>query len=384
MTSCGHDAVLVSLHSRADGKGMLSVYSVSKGIAAPKLESSYELPRVARCIAFSYVAVGIAAIPEGAIFYGNGSCDVCRLRLYSEYAIEGFGENDDASRLIGHQRGAVTALACSGQTLYSAGTDMTVRLWDAAQGIQLAVVAQDVDPPSCISVLADSTRDVLMAGFSAAGFVSMWRTPMLFASTSGLREWCISPLMAAAVGTCGIWNKRRVTAAAAAAAARSEDSSSIRGEGIRTALECHHTFPLGLNRVHTAILLPGGLAAISASHTGEVQCWDTANLCEVASWQYGPLFGHEQPVTALAMIGDSIIVTASDDRTLRVARCPTPYEARMRQSSDEPALSSEGVATTPMPMDTQLFPNGHAHAPTVADVLSGVEEAAHALERGGY
>ena len=39
-------------------------------------------------------------------------------------------------------------------------------------------------------------------------------------------------------------------------------------------VECLHTFALADNRVHACAQAAGGVAAISASQTGEVQVWD--------------------------------------------------------------------------------------------------------------
>lgn len=365
MCTCGPDAVVVGLKA-VEGRGMgsLAIFSVSRGEAAPKLMSTIDIARAPRCVAFAYVAVGIAAIPEGALFYSAGTCDIQRLRVVDEhYSIESY-EDEDAGRLVGHARGAVTALACSGQSLYSAGTDMTVRLWDAAAGVHLAVLAQDVDPPSSLSVAPDGIRTVLMAGVAGAGFISIWRTPMIFAGASGLREWCLSPIMvAAAVANCGGTRQQQK---------RRGDANADSAKGGRAELECEHSFPLDRNRVHTAVLLPGGGAILSASHTGEVQMWDAVGRREIASWPYQRLFGHEEPVAALAVLGDSIVVTASDDRTLRVARCPTLDEFNREVEA------GGGEAQTALPPAAR----GAPPSSSIADVLSGIEQAASELERG--
>ena len=164
--------------------------------------------------------------------------------------------------------------------------------------------------------------------------------------------------------------------------------------------ECLHTFPLGSNQVHSASLAPGGLAAISASHTGELQCWcvDVASPSEVQSWTYKHL-GHTEPIRALAMLGD-IIVTASSDRTLRVARCAETAHGgehgRQRRGSlfgglgglaglgGSPNGSPAGARRGSVQADAgaaQAAAQAKADADrrSVEEMLRGVEDAADAL-----
>jgi RNA polymerase sigma factor (sigma-70 family) len=80
----------------------------------------------------------------------------------------------EAGNWPGH-RGAVTALAFStdGQTLASAGKDLTVRLWNAATGQE---IRSWTSPPPAITVLTFSPNEPILVSGSSDGGVQLWDT----------------------------------------------------------------------------------------------------------------------------------------------------------------------------------------------------------------
>ena len=386
--------------------GTLHVYALSNAAAAPRLLSSHQLELPAICMA--------ASKSSQSIFYGLGARNIERLELGPSGSLS--ASNDEKRRrLVGHVRGAVTALAAAHGMLYSAGNDQTIRLWDCRSCAALGVLAQDVVVPSSLSVLRDGEY-LLSASHAGAGQISLWKLPSLLVA-AGMREKCLTPVFSAlgealakvtggtvqsgGSGGGGGSGSGHVVGAGganggsggAAAASRAVDDAAARsnaGSAIAGSLECMHTWCLDNNMVCTAVLAPGshtgGLAALSASHTGEVMCWDLDRLREAGSWELAH-FGHREPLCGLAIVGDAIC-TVANDRMLRVSRCP-PKEGAATPAAGGSlrggSFFASGASATPGPAPArpQAFTPASAstsHADSVEAMLRGVESAADELE----
>ena len=84
--------------------------------------------------------------------------------------------DDGPTTLVGHGRGAITALTACDRLLYSAANDMTFRMWDCRACVQLAVLASGVEAPCALSVSGESGL-LLSASNAGAGQISVWRLP---------------------------------------------------------------------------------------------------------------------------------------------------------------------------------------------------------------
>ena len=399
LAACGSDAVLA-----ASRDAMLLVIELFSAMEPPKVRCQYQLQRAAFALAADSDSSGTALI-----FVGTGSHEIERFVLRGTSIAP--PSDGTPPMLVGHGRGAVTALAANNGLLCSAGNDMTLRLWDGRAGVALALLASGVEPPVSLSLLSEYSL-LLSASNAGAGAISVWRLPSLFAAASssgGVRELCIAPVVSAMLG--GVARATSLLNGGANAALRGDSRHGGGGGGGTDAMpslgggsmECLHTFALGTNRVHAVCLAPGGLAALSASHTGELQCWGWTALleapCEVQQWTYKHL-GHTEPIRALTLVGDTV-VTASSDRTLRVARCAGNgggERGRQRRSSIFGGIGGLGglaPAGSPSPspeaarrgsVGAGAFATGSAKTDadaerrqSVEDMLRGVEDAADAL-----
>eukprot|EP00966_Prymnesium_polylepis_P150345 3472658-Prymnesium_polylepis.1 len=119
----------------------ISLYDVAPAVAsaaAPRLVVQCLAARAVQCLAASG---SVAYLVDG----GNDvSCH--------HWSAAGGVEGTPHARLVGHTR-AVTALAYADGLVYSGANDLSVRLWDAETGNLVATLAQDLEPPSSLSVL---------------------------------------------------------------------------------------------------------------------------------------------------------------------------------------------------------------------------------------
>ena len=156
-------------------------------------------------------------------------------------------------------------------------------------------------------------------------------------------------------------------------------------------LECLHSFPLEGNLLTSVGVSPGGLACVSSSLSGELQCWDVARPREVQSWTYAHL-GHSEPIRALVMLGERVMVSASTDRSIRVARVNLAagdaaaaeeedgagYDAWSAFGLGRLERDGEGLPGAPPPASASPR-RASPSRPSVEDVLRGVEDAADEL-----
>lgn len=370
LTPCGSDAVCA-----ASRDGFLSIVDIFAARHAPQLRCTLALERAALCLAVD--DDGSAT----ALFVGTGSSVIERYVVTSTAIVA--PADEEPSQLIGHGRGAVRALAASAGLLYSAGRDMTIRLWDCRLCVALAVLATGVDAPIFLSASGEA-RLLLATSHSAAGAISLWRLPTLLTAAGGSRrDSCLAPVVSAVLS--GVARASGGLAKAAderggswwrGGGGESDAAASAGGGG----LECLHCFALASNQVQAACLTPDGLACLSASLTGEMQVWDLERPREVraGAWTFKHL-GFTEPVRALASVGDAV-VAASGDRTLRVARLP--HEASAVELPPESAWATfaarRGETSEGRPPKLATGGGGERE---VEDVLRGVEDAAQALAR---
>ena len=288
----------------------------------------------------------------------------------------------------------MTALATDGGLLYSAGNDQTIRLWSCSSCAAVGIVAQNITVPSSLSI--ESEAGVLLsASHLGAGQISVWTLPTLLAGAAhaasvreSLSRACVAPMVAAlgallpALRATVRGDRNPVASKPTAtdeAAARSAASSAT-----ISSLDCVHTFPLGSNLVHSAVLAPGGLAALSASHTGEVMVWDLERLREQPDACWGPEhFGHSEALRGIALVG-AAVCTIANDRMLRVARCPSKAAApRTGGMNFWSGSFSDGAAGGMPDADSgETRPERVPGSPgitDVEDVLRGVEDASAEL-----
>lgn len=400
LVACGGESSSVLV---AFSDGTLNVFEVYHATSAPRMLSSLKLSRAAICIACDAAS--------SHAFVGTGSRDIERLGLDVEIGMLAESNPDDDGlpiKLIGHVRGAVTALAAANGTLYSAGNDGTIRMWDCRSCAALGVLASDVTVPCSLAVQAEGGL-IVSASHDGGGAISVWRVPTLIASASGLRERCLAPV-ASALGKAMVNVMKGIgrrggdgtggssqhggslfgagaggglkSAAASEEAAARESASGGMGGG---ALECVHTFTLGgTDQVHTIVLAPGGVAALSASHTGGILCWDlermrhTPRNGQVDGWEHEH-FGHRQPIRGLAMLGDAL-VTAANDRMLHVARCP-PVEVTEGETTPGDSLHGGRFGATSAEWSQG---GGRGGGEDIESVLRGIESAADELETAPF
>ena len=387
LTQCGHDVVAAGSRD-----GLLMLIDLCQD--GPKRRCVYEkLERPAVALAADWDDGG----GPSHLFVSTGSSDIERLVVDADIAAPA---DELPERLVGHSRGAVTALAANDGLLCSAGNDMTVRLWDSRACVALALLATDVEPP-CALALCSEVRLLLSASYAGAGALSVWRLPTLLAAAGkGKRDHCLAPVVSAVVG-----GLARVSGSLAGAGSDgSRHGGSLRGGarwlggggeetasagGVGGACECVHTLPLASNQIHAVCVAPGGLAALSASHTGELQCWsldmEAERFQEEKAWGFAHV-GHSEPIRALALVGDAL-VTCSGDRSLRVARCPPAAtgggtNGQPRGGSWSFGLGGLDAATADATASGEApeRPTDRAEAErSVEEVLQGVEDAAEEL-----
>ena len=367
LAGCGTDMVVAGSRD-----ALLLLIDLSGAQQPPRLRCSYALERPAMALAADVNEVGSG---PSHLFVSTGSNAIERLVLSG---VEITAPDDDLpAQLVGHGRGAVTALAASNGLLCSTGNDMTIRLWDGHACVALALLASGVAGPPCSLSISSDARLLLSASHAGAGAISVWQLPTLLAAASsgGSRDRCLAPVVSAFLG--GL--------ARVSGNLKGADEGVRHGGGggdvsVGGSLECLHTFALGSNQVHAGCLAAGGAAAISASHTGELQCWDVERPREVQAWTFKHL-GHTEPIRALALVGDAL-VTASSDRSLRVARCSVAAGAA---GSKEDQRWATGPFAHPHGMDGSAeaaTADAHGRAEgdgSVEDFLRGVEDAADAL-----
>ena len=274
--------------------------AMSTGIVpatAPQCIDSVRLERSVRCLAAS----------SSTIYSADGGCAIER----RNWGADGLGPERLGESLGGHKR-PVTALAVSNGLVYSAANDMTIRVWDELDGRPLAVLVDDVEPPTSLSVAG---ADVLTATSTSGGCMAMWHYSRAVMAT---RDWCSIPPLVVGV----------LRAALPSVVGRSRGDAA---EAVTFGLECVHSYVQAEDPVHRAVHATGG-AALSASLSGQVQVWDLTTRQLVREWSASH-FGHELPLVALAMVGE-LICTASSDGTLRVARCPVPQPANETADDD--------------------------------------------------
>ena len=326
--------------------GFLRFYTL--GVTPPRMTTKHALQSTPVCLA--------VALPS--LFVSTGSSTIMRLHMSSDGVAAGNAVDGLPEELRGHSHGAVTALAAGNGLLYSAGNDFTIRSWDATLCVALGQIASGVSPITGLSVLGGAHDDLLLSVSNAgAGCISVWRLPATLSHAKGLRSWCTSPLLQAFLG-----------GTAGGSDAKSSDVS---------ALECLHSFCTDQNQVNCAQLAVGAIAALSCSLSGEVQVWDLAKLRLTSDHSFRT-FGHDQALCAMVLVGDAV-VTASNDRTLRVTRCLAPSASSPR------GVHGNGDQLSGLESTADGVQGGmHAAAAATGDaeaVLKGVEEAAEALAR---
>ena len=251
------------------------------------------------------------------------------------------------SRLDTPSRAVVTALESRKGHVYSAGNDLCIRMYDGHSGAMLRVLAEGLSPATSLSFIPDR-RQLVSTCHDGAGAISVWRLPVLFVSHAVTRGWCLSlgPVLRQHFGS-------------AHDAATTEPALDTK----QAALDCLHTFALAGNQVHTTVQATGGFAAVSASHTGELQVWDLERWRLAGEWTSAHL-GHVAPISSLALSGDA--VCSASDRELHVTRCPP---ARPGASPD--LYNGSSI------LDGDVL--GTRTAASVEAMLRGVEEASDEL-----
>ena len=297
---CTHGEFLIA--SCRDG----SIMSFRVCGSEPHAVDSLRIGRSALCIAahdrWLYVGTGGTDV-EAYAFDGEAGCFACG------------ADAQPTMRLEGHAR-SVTALCCTHENIHgplqmgacviSSANDLSVRLWDAETGGALATLVEGVEAASSLCY-ADGV--LLLCGHCAgAGSISLWERPsagkLMQRARQRARDWCVAPPLSAVLAD-GSKAFKAAAAARAAEAARKRD------------LTCVHTFATGENSVHTAVLACAGAAALSASHSGEVQVWDL-RARRLSSQQTTEVWHHERPLTALALLeSDGVVCSASSDGMLR-------------------------------------------------------------------
>jgi WD40 repeat protein len=331
LAPCGIDAVIAGSRD-----GLLTVVDLFGAMHPPQVRCQYsQLERPANALAVDCLSDdGVLSVAGAQIFVAIGGNVIERYILSGNSIALPDGVMDDGpTKLVGHGRGAITALTACDRLLYSAANDMTFRMWDCRACVQLAVLASGVEAPCALSVSGESGL-LLSASNAGAGQISVWRLPALLTAGHGsgggtrdLRQLCLAPVALVSRAVVGSFARASLGLKQATASKADELASREAATDQGGSLECAHTFALAENQVHSISFADGGLSAASASHTGELQVWgvEPEHPREQQSWTYKHL-GHMEPIKALALVGDAVVTTSSD-RTLRVSRCPQPVSA---------------------------------------------------------
>lgn len=314
----------VSLFSAGRDR-LLVLYDLSPALerGSPQMLASFTLKRAAHSI----------AADRSRVYCATGSADIDVVEWSEE---EGMIIGDDVPSLEGHTR-SVTALAVHDGLLYSSANDNTVRLWNGVQ--LLMTLADGVDPWGSLSVMGDRIGSCADAGGCC---VSLWQYSLMQAKA---REAFAMPTFLRDLLGRKTETVRHAGGRAATAAAADSGGSS---ESLTSSLDCLHTWVEPDSAVHTVLLFgDGGSGLLSASWTGEVKVWDLGRLRSHCAWGYSH-FGHEQPVSALALCG-SLVCTASRDMTVRIARC-IPKDRREMETEEEERADKELVNDMDAPL----------------------------------
>lgn len=280
--------------ARDQAVNLYDISPTTSSAAAPEIVKSVRVQRAVLCLAAS----------SSIAYFADGSSSIACHR-WSRNGVESAPE----SWLVGHTR-PVTAIAHSEGLIYSASNDLTVRLWDVASGQVIATLAQDIEPPSSLSVV---DAKILSASHAGGGCLALWQYSFLQAAA---QEWCsILPLLGALF-------------------VRAPQALDHAAEPRTSQMDCVHTSVQSENRIHCAVHA-GADVALSASLTGQIQVWDLQSFNKVGEWHYEH-FGHESPLSAIALLSD-LVFTASMDGTLRLTRCPVldAHNSNEERASEE-------------------------------------------------
>jgi WD40 repeat protein len=198
---------------------------------------------------------------------------------------------------VGHaDRVTSVAVTPSGTRVVSGSDDRTLRVWDLASGLELAMLTGHRDMVLAVAVTPDGTR--LVSG-SVDETVKIWdlASARELATLSGHR----ASVRAVAVTPDG----RRVVSASDDCTVKVWDLAS--GRELRT-LEGHHRW------VPTVAVTPDGTRLISGSGDATVRVWDLDSGRGLAT-----LTGHDDGVWSVAVTPDGRhAISGGFDRTLKV------------------------------------------------------------------
>jgi len=187
-----------------------------------------------------------------------------------------------------------------GKVLVSGAEDGTVRVWGPKSGVSKVSITMSDSPVTCLDVSADST---LVLGGCADGTVSLVQVESgkllgkYEGHTDGIEgvAFCSSfPFVASASldGTVKVWDT-----------GRHEVRHTLTHQGAVVKVLWHPTMPW----------------LYTASVDGIVRVWDGRDGSCVAA-----LTGHTDGVLDIAISDGSVVLSASDDKTSRLFRLPTP------------------------------------------------------------
>ena len=182
LAPCGIDAVIAGSRD-----GLLTVVDLFGAMHPPQVRCQYsQLERPANALAVDCLSDdGVLSVAGAQIFVAIGGNVIERYILSGNSIAMPDGVMDDGpTKLVGHGRGAITALTACDRLLYSAANDMTFRMWDCRACVQLAVLASGVEAPCALSVSGESGL-LLSASNAGAGQISVWRLPALLTAGHG-------------------------------------------------------------------------------------------------------------------------------------------------------------------------------------------------------
>ena len=192
---------------------------------------------------------GVLSVAGAQIFVAIGGNVIERYILSGNSIALPDGVMDDGpTKLVGHGRGAITALTACDRLLYSAANDMTFRMWDCRACVQLAVLASGVEAPCALSVSGESGL-LLSASNAGAGQISVWRLPALLTAGHGsgggtrdLRQLCLAPVALVSRAVVGSFARASLGLKQATASKADELASREAATDQGGSLECAHTF----------------------------------------------------------------------------------------------------------------------------------------------